>query len=183
LSPSSSTISETQLAKQPAIGLPPPPSAWQDEFTKFQGPPSRQMDLNYQPQAQQRLASMAYTTALPPSSMQLPQQQSTFVDAQFADEAFELAFAEAEHAAHSFEEPLEEDEPKLSEGEEADRLAQTAGELFDKLKYERDMDEKFRNSTFMALMKKLRDREVVLKGNQMVERSELEQMEEAVDEV
>jgi len=130
------------------------------------------MDLNYQPQVQQRLASMAYTTTLPPSSIQQP-PQTTFVDAQFEDEAFELAFAEAEHAAHSTIEPNEdslgEEEPKLSDEEEADRLAQTAGELFDKLKHERDTDEKFRNSTFMALMKKLRDREVVLKGNEMVE--------------
>ena len=63
----------------------------------------------------------------------------------------------------------EQEEPKLSEKEEADQLAQTAGELFDRLQYERETDDKFRNSSFMALMKKLRDREVVVSGNDMVE--------------
>jgi hypothetical protein len=68
---------------------------------------------------------------------------------------------------------VEKEEPKLTEKEEGDRLAQTAGELFDRLQNERETDEKFRNSSFMALMKKLRDREVVVAGNDMVESSTL----------
>ena len=97
---------------------------------------------------------------------------------QFEDEAFELAFAEAESVAQApvQQEPElieEEEQPKLSEQEDADRLAETAGELFDRLRHERDTDEKFRNSTFLALMKRLRDREVVVAGNDMVETSSL----------
>jgi hypothetical protein len=111
---------------------------------------------------------MAHSTGLlfdPPS-------QASLIDPRIEDEAFELAFAEAENAVHPPETAMEpEPEVKLSEEEEADRLAQTAGELFDRLQYERDNDEKFRNSSFMALMKKLRDREVIVSGNDMVESS------------
>lgn len=118
---------------------------------------------------------MAYTTTLPFNQTSL--QQTPSIDPQFEDEAFELAFAEAENAVQppvTIDEPetIEED-PRLTEKEEADRLAQTAGELFDRLQHERETDEKFRNSTFMALMKKLRDREVVVAGNEMVESSSL----------
>ena len=99
------------------------------------------------------------------------------MDSKFEDEAFELAFAEAENAtqppATVVEHESMEEEFKLTQMEEADRLAQTAGELFDRLQHERDTDEKFRNSTFMALMKKLRDREVVVSGNEMVESSSM----------
>jgi hypothetical protein len=151
---------------------------WHDEFSQFNAPPQQ---LSYQPQVQQRLASMAYTTA--PQFDQIPQfeqtTQQTLNDPKFEDEAFELAFAEAENAVQSpsiVAEPemvAEDEEPKLSEKEEGDRLAQTAGELFDRLQHERETDEKFRNSTFMSLMKKLRDREVVVAGNNMVESSTL----------
>ena len=113
---------------------------------------------------------MAYTTSLPyeqatPPPVSIPK---------FEDEAFELAFAEAESAVQIPEpvlEPEVEQEPKLSDKEEANRLAQTAGELFDRLQHERETNEKFRNSSFMALMKKLRDREVVVAGNDMVDSS------------
>lgn len=110
---------------------------------------------------------MVYTAG--PLSEQIPQQQTQY-DPKFEDEAFELAFAEAESAVYptTITEP-EPEEAKLSEKEEADQLAQTAGELFDRLQHERETDDKFRNSSFMALMKKLRDREVVVSGNDMVE--------------
>jgi hypothetical protein len=107
-----------------------------------------------------------YTTSLPYEQT----SKSPSIVPQFEDEAFELAFAEAENAVHVAEiEPEIEEQPKLSEKEEADRLAKTAGELFDRLQHEQEMNEKFRNSSFMALMKKLRDREVVVEGNKMVD--------------
>lgn len=150
-------------------------SQWNEEFTLFQTPSSSK--LSYHPQVQQRLASIPYTTSFPYELS----QQTPIGNTKFEDEAFELAFAEAENAVHSpatIVEPEPEAKPasvvpKLTEKEEADRLAQTAGELFDRLQHERDTDEKFRNSTFMALMKRLRDREVVVSGNDMVESSSL----------
>jgi len=119
---------------------------------------------------------MAEATGLAFHEQTLPKIPQVFADPMFDDEAFEQAFAEAESAIHlpgpvrqEMEEP-----PQLSPEEEADRLAQTAGELFERLEYERNTDEKFRNSKFMALMKKLRDKEVVVSGNNMVETLEQE---------
>lgn len=162
-SPEFPQILQRSQGKQPESLV---PSSWHEEFTRFQAPPTQQ--FSYQPQVQQRLSSVAYSTGAPGEQhLWAPK-----VDPKTEDEAFELAFAEAESAIQprtTLPEPQEE--PKLSEAEEAELLAQTAGELFDKLQYERDTDEKFRNSKFMALMKKLRDKEVVISGNAMVEAS------------
>lgn len=121
---------------------------------------------------------------------QPPQSQVSGYDSKFEDEAFEIAFAEAESAVSTTttertaqrtveglsetgmesvgDEGREREEQSDGRGE-GDKLAETAGELFDRLQYERERDEKFRNSRFMALMRKLRDREVVVEGNEMVE--------------
>ena len=114
---------------------------------------------------------MVYTAGPLSVSDQITPQQTQY-DPKLEDEAFELAFAEAESAVYPAMVPVpvpEQEEPKLSEKEEADQLAQTAGELFDRLQHERETDDKFRNSSFVALMKKLRDREVVVSGNDIVD--------------
>jgi hypothetical protein len=168
--PPSQLLSANQVGKQPDLSI---SSAWHEEFTSFQSPSPLPQHISFQPQVQQRLASMASTTSFAFEQT----SKAPLIDPKFEDEAFELAFAEAESAIHATAtiaktEPVAE-EPRLSDEEEADRLAETAGELFDRLQHERDTDEKFRNSTFMALMRKLRDREVVVAGNDMVESSSL----------
>ena len=50
---------------------------------------------------------------------------------------------------------------------EADDLARTAGQLLDNLKDEHS--QKFQNSSFLALMRQLRDKEVRVEGDQMVD--------------
>ena len=50
---------------------------------------------------------------------------------------------------------------------EADELARTAGQLLDNLKH--DQSEKFQRSAFLALMRQLRDKEVRVEGDQMVD--------------
>ena len=50
---------------------------------------------------------------------------------------------------------------------EADELARTAGQLLDNLKDEHS--QKFQNSSFLALMRQLRDKEVRVEGDQMVD--------------
>lgn len=67
------------------------------------------------------------------------------------------------------------DESDRQEGDyqpdrEADELARTAGQLLDNLKHENS--EKFQNSTFLALMRQLRDKEVRVEGDQMVDVSD-----------
>ena len=155
------------------------------------------LSFSYQPQVQHRLSNMVYSAAGPLSSFpdlesRPLQSQVMQYDPKFEDEAFELAFAEAERVIQTAEtagetvpgtasetsETAETAETgattiDLKEGldsrGEGDKLAETAGELFDRLRFERENDEKFRNSHFMALMRKLRDREVVVEGNEMVE--------------
>ncbi|MCJ1436284.1 hypothetical protein MMC27_005662 [Xylographa pallens] len=53
---------------------------------------------------------------------------------------------------------------------EADELARTAGQLLDNLKDEHS--QKFQNSSFLALMRQLRDKEVRVEGDQMVDVSD-----------
>ena len=67
------------------------------------------------------------------------------------------------------EEPIvqEQQEPKQSTKEDDDALAATAQELLEKV--EHNQSDKFRNSQFLGLMRKLRDREVKVEGDKMVE--------------
>jgi hypothetical protein len=145
------------------------PSSWQDEFARFQAPPSSQQN-SYLSSVQQRISSMSLTSGVPFET----QTWIPPLDRKTEDDAFELAFAQAESAIRpppTIADP-EEEHQKLSEAEEADLLAQTARELHDRLQHECDNDEKFKNSTFMALMKKLSNRDVIVSGNKIVENTE-----------
>lgn len=105
------------------------------------------------------------------------QQQTSAADFQFDESAFERAFEDAAKEAESFfYEPEPEIEPVVEEKQkqhepfvkEGDDLARTAGALLDSVS--EDTSTKFQNSNFLALMRKLRDREVVVEGDKMVER-------------
>lgn len=65
---------------------------------------------------------------------------------------------------------IEEDSSEVLEGEggnDADELARTAGQLLDNLKH--DQSRKFQESSFLSLMRQLRDREVRVEGDRLVE--------------
>lgn len=51
--------------------------------------------------------------------------------------------------------------------DDPDELARTAGQLLDSVKYEQN--QKFKESNFLALMRRLRDREVRVEGDKMVD--------------
>merc|ERR1712072_961611 len=55
----------------------------------------------------------------------------------------------------------------MGKGQDDDALAATAEELLNKV--EHNKTDKFKNSQFLGLMRKLRDREVKVEGDQMVE--------------
>ena len=60
------------------------------------------------------------------------------------------------------------DEMQANEGvNDADELARTAGQLLDNLKH--DQSQKFQESNFLSLMRQLRDREVRVEGDKLVE--------------
>lgn len=63
-------------------------------------------------------------------------------------------------------EPFERTSESQQEVHDADGLARTAGELLDKVKHE--SNPKFRNSNFLSLMRQLRDREVHVEGDKIV---------------
>jgi len=65
------------------------------------------------------------------------------------------------------EAPIEEQTQEQKQREEDDALAATAQELLEKV--EHNKSDKFRNSQFLSLMRKLRDREVKVEGDKMVE--------------
>ena len=56
---------------------------------------------------------------------------------------------------------------KQPEVDDASELARTAGELLESMKYERS--QKFEKSNFLSLMRQLRDREVQVEGDEIVE--------------
>lgn len=60
----------------------------------------------------------------------------------------------------------EQDDPQ-TQNHDADALAQTAGQLLDKLRH--DQSDKFQQSTFLTLMRRIRDREVQVEGDEFRE--------------
>ena len=93
------------------------------------------------------------------------------------DTAFDNAFAEVQRLHpessqygildDSFDEKSMEENDKGRVVEEADELSRTAGQLLETLATEQSP--KFRESNFLALMRKLRDKEVIVEGGEMVE--------------
>lgn len=82
-------------------------------------------------------------------------------DKEFSAQEMQLATSVAESTPAGVQE--EAHKPHF----DGDELARTAGMLVENLKHE--TNPKFQNSQFMGLMKQLRDGEVVVDGNQMVE--------------
>ncbi|CEO61144.1 hypothetical protein PMG11_05474 [Penicillium brasilianum] len=62
--------------------------------------------------------------------------------------------------------PQTEQDP-LTQNRDADALAQTAGQLLDSVRHEQD--QKFQQSNFLALMRRIRDREVQVEGDEFRE--------------
>lgn len=60
-----------------------------------------------------------------------------------------------------------EDEEDNKGKKEADELARTAGQLLDNVKH--DQSQKFQQSSFLSLMRHLRDREVYVEGDKLVD--------------
>ena len=101
--------------------------------------------------------------------------------AQMSQESHQLNQNDILESQHDLQQPLDinnhflAEEPAVQEQQESnqstreddDALAATAQELLEKV--EHNQTEKFRNSQFLGLMRKLRDREVKVEGDKMVE--------------
>ena len=60
-----------------------------------------------------------------------------------------------------------QEEQEHTDKDNADELARTAGLLLDNLKH--DQSQKFQNSNFLSLMRQLRDREIHVEGDKLVD--------------
>jgi hypothetical protein len=174
---------------------PPPPQPqldWASDFQRLeisaQQPQSQNWALEFAQRLEAKSQPMSFSSAPAQNGYMgmgmgttVQQQQEEFM---FDDSAFEQAFASAEREVADFfaerpettapvPEPFVEEKEKGKEKEkerEGDELARTAGQLLDSV--QENTSAKFRNSNFLALMRRIRDREVVVEGNDMVERKE-----------
>ncbi|TGZ85027.1 hypothetical protein EX30DRAFT_337453 [Ascodesmis nigricans] len=170
-----------------------PATQWRSEFTATRAEPSAAFAAqSMMPMMQQPAYTPAFQSysQMPMQSSGMGEQQNKLQDDfQFDDSAFESAFemaaqqlheaaannvgvemGEREALAQAVEEvqPVEQqEEEERSKEQDGDELARTAGQLLESVKG--DSSEKFQKSNFLALMRKLRDHEVVIQGDTMVE--------------
>ena len=121
------------------------------------------------------------------------QQVDEFFDQEAMEEAFEAVSMEQSRIGESLSSPIDmatefedmypneemrigsdrildeamEDKENTNDKSEADELARTAGQLLDNLKH--DQSQKFQQSSFLSLMRQLRDREVHVEGDKLVD--------------
>ncbi|KAK9470474.1 uncharacterized protein V1510DRAFT_423016 [Dipodascopsis tothii] len=176
------------LSLEPRAG-PRPAGAWGDEFAAFlrsdpraAGPAAGAVPgAAMAPQA----GPAGYSARLPPATMpRMPfmSQLRAGTGHAASDAALRSEFdrvAEQIAAEAAAEEAAERAAERAAQREAADRaaddgLSRTAGQIVDAVEYDLDRLEpetcaKFRQSSFMSLMRRVRDREVVVDGDDMVE--------------
>ena len=144
------------------------------------------------------LNEMGQSRYSPLSPVVQQEQPNRQFDEIFDEEAFERAFDAAKLETERSEEPVQQSTelnqethdngtaedvllnrlvdperlgsdtiPENSHDNDADDLARTAGQLLDNLKH--DQSQKFRDSSFLSLMRKIRDREVQVEGDELVD--------------
>ncbi|KAI0775691.1 TPR-like protein [Trametes elegans] len=122
--------------------------------------------------------AMGYSTAqfAPMAGVQqsIPQMQSAQIDAAKWDQEFRSQVLSLHTENPAAAAPAVEDRAKAASRSqpvhEGDELARTAGALLDTVQGE--TNPKFKNSAFLGLMRQLRDRDVILEGNDLVQRDE-----------
>lgn len=121
------------------------------------------------------------TSAAEELSAKQHEEAAATATAQMSQESHQLNQNDILESQHDLQQPLDinnhflAEEPAVQEQQESnqstreddDALAATAQELLEKV--EHNQTEKFRNSQFLGLMRKLRDREVKVEGDKMVE--------------
>lgn len=152
---------------------------WAGEFMQHQQrmdnmQPEMYRGMQYSRFPQQNMPFESYMSVQQLDHRQLQEQQHNQIDA----DVYERAFKEAEFNMiqdlrgsldQQQEVPLEQQKQENihDKNKEADDLARTARELLQSLSHERS--EKFAKSNFLGLMRKLRDGEVVVEGDKIVE--------------
>ncbi len=115
----------------------------------------------------------------------LAQQDGTQTDADMLRNGLDDRLAQTDHLLEEdrigadivpWQDPKQQEEPLGKD--DPDELARTAGQLLDSVKD--DQSAKFRESNFLALMRRLRDKEVVVEGDKMVDVSSILPVPESI---
>lgn len=167
-------------------------ASWAQSFGQTQATATQQRNL-MQPQfGMSGTPMMDYTSSQNYAPALLQAQHGSAQELEWDESAFENAFEQAardleavapteqdvaqatpsqsqveETAQVVVEEVVEEEAEKKQEAHDSDALAHTAGQLLNSVG--QNSSEKFQQSNFLALMRKLRDREVIVEGDTMVE--------------
>ncbi|KAF5370608.1 hypothetical protein D9758_001919 [Tetrapyrgos nigripes] len=172
----------------------PPTAGWAADFLLQQGPHSTPLQsadtkliastehissaVQAHPSVVQTPSSAGWNTHVPRWGVQpMPnfapqtflQTQRQTIPSQLDSKAWEKVFEDQELVSTSelvLQEAILESQARQTP-EDADELARTAGLLLETVREE--TNPKFQNSQFMSLMTQLRDRKVVVRGNEMVE--------------
>lgn len=118
-----------------------------------------------EPSTVNRMSSMPQTTGYANLESSMLTQSQNDLDMLGQDVSLEQ-----DHVMLNREDPVQEDQTKLDQDRQRnddDELARTASDLLDKVSDNKTT--KFQNSTFLGLMRKLKDREVRVEGDKMVE--------------
>ncbi|KAJ7747335.1 hypothetical protein B0H16DRAFT_1663672 [Mycena metata] len=98
-----------------------------------------------------------------PMMMQQPQQQQ-LLPSQHDQIMWDREFSSQETLLAA-----QETTPQIHDPQDGDELARTAGLLLETVRDAQAQNPKFQNSAFLGLMRSLRDRDVVVEGNEMVQ--------------
>ncbi|KAK9434248.1 hypothetical protein V1505DRAFT_359618 [Lipomyces doorenjongii] len=132
-----------------------PPVTVPQESVKFGGYP---FSMSHQP--------FAYAQAVPIHQQVVSPTRSSTAESSRQEAAFTEEFDRIQEAI-SLQDNAEQAKEDMDQQEDDDGLAAIASELLESLKS--NQTQKFKDSTFLALMRRLRDKEVVVQGNKMVE--------------
>jgi hypothetical protein len=101
---------------------------------------------------------------------QLQEEQNVELDQEVAThESVEPLIATDRLGADLIHDPLNDEQQDRQAQEDPDALARTAAQLLDSVKH--DTSSKFANSQFLELMRQLRDKEVMVEGDKIVDRA------------
>ena len=161
----------------------------------FSPPQQQRLNASYRDIEANSYNTFSQANMLPIAQQKQPERQQVmdFLDQKDMERAFEAVSMEQREftetpsslvdMAREFKEmyPYEEirvgsdrildesmrDEDDNKDKNDADELARTAGQLLDNVKH--DQSQKFQQSSFLSLMRQLRDREVHVEGDQLVD--------------
>lgn len=145
-----------------------------NNFPTYQDAPQTQ----HQPQAE-TFDESAFEAAFEQARAEMERQENIAAEQNVTETAAEPLKAESTLPAEHPEPirigsdtiPYVDKKDATARGDDSDELAKTAGQLLDSVSH--DQSEKFKQSNFLALMRRIRDREVRVEGDEFREVSNI----------